>query len=134
MIALAVFSIFITLGGMKVIGFTDVIQVTVLIIGGLATSYMALDKVSGGHGASQGFSILMQEAPDHFHMIFKKPTAASSQIEIDKYLILPGILMYAAGQWIVNLNYWGCNQYITQRALGADLNTARSGLVVCCSS
>jgi SSS family solute:Na+ symporter len=129
MISLAVFSIIITLGGMKVIGFTDVIQVTVLIIGGLATSYMALDKVSGGHGATQGFSILMQEAPDHFRMIFSKPNAASSQIDIDKYLILPGILMYAAGQWIVNLNYWGCNQYITQRALGADLNTARSGLL-----
>ena len=129
MISLAIFSIFITLGGMKVIGFTDVIQVTVLILGGLATSYMALDKVSGGHGAMQGFSTLMQEAPDHFKMIFSKPTAASSQLEIDKYLILPGILMYAAGQWIVNLNYWGCNQYITQRALGADLTTARSGLL-----
>ncbi len=62
-------------------------------------------------------------------MIFKKPTADSPQIEIDKYLLLPGILMYAAGQWIVNLNYWGCNQYITQRALGADLNTARTGLL-----
>src|SRR6201995_3176606 len=129
MISLAVFSIVITLGGMKVIGFTDVIQVTVLIIGGLATSYMALDKVSGGHGATQGFSILMQEAPDHFRMIFNKPNAASSQVDIDKYLILPGILMYAAGQWIVNLNYWGCNQYITQRALGADLNTARTGIL-----
>src|SRR5450432_2288485 len=129
MIALAVFSIFITLGGMKVIGFTDVIQVTVLILGGLATSYMALDKVSGGHGATQGFSILMQQAPEHFHMIFKKPGVATSQEDINKYLLLPGILMYAAGQWIVNLNYWGCNQYITQRALGADLNTARSGLL-----
>jgi SSS family solute:Na+ symporter len=129
MIALAVFSIFITLGGMKVIGFTDVIQVTVLILGGLATSYMALDKVSGGHGAVEGFATLVKLAPEHFHMIFKKPTADSPQIEIDKYLLLPGILMYAAGQWIVNLNYWGCNQYITQRALGADLNTARTGLL-----
>jgi solute:Na+ symporter, SSS family len=129
MIALAVFSIFITLGGMKVIGFTDVIQVTVLIIGGLATSYMALDKVSGGHGAVQGFNTLMQSAPEHFHMIFKKPGANTSQEDINKYLLLPGILMYAAGQWIVNLNYWGCNQYITQRALGADLNTARTGLL-----
>jgi solute:Na+ symporter, SSS family len=129
MIALAVFSIFITLGGMKVIGFTDVIQVTVLIIGGLATSYMALDKVGGGQGAVHGFSTLVQSAPEHFHMIFKKPDALSTQEDINKYLILPGILMYAAGQWIVNLNYWGCNQYITQRALGADLNTARSGLL-----
>jgi SSS family solute:Na+ symporter len=129
MIALAVFSIIITLGGMKVIGFTDVIQVTVLIIGGLATSYMALDKVSGGNGVVRGFSALMQLAPDHFHMIFKKPTVESSQVDIDKYLLLPGILMYVAGQWIVNLNYWGCNQYITQRALGANLNTARNGLL-----
>jgi SSS family solute:Na+ symporter len=129
MIALAVFSIFITLGGMKVIGFTDVIQVTVLILGGLATSYMALDKVSGGHGAVEGFATLLKQAPEHFHMIFKKPTADSPQIDIDKYLLLPGILMYAAGQWIVNLNYWGCNQYITQRALGADLKTARTGLL-----
>jgi solute:Na+ symporter, SSS family len=129
MIALAVFSIFITLGGMKVIGFTDVIQVTVLILGGLATSYMALDKVSGGHGAVEGFSVLMKEAPEHFHMIFKKPTAETSQLDINKYLLLPGILMYAAGQWIVNLNYWGCNQYITQRALGADITTARTGLL-----
>ena len=129
MIALAVFSIFITLGGMKVIGFTDVIQVTVLIFGGLATSYMALNKVGGGQGVVHGFNTLVQSAPDHFHMIFSKPTATSSQMEIDKYLILPGILMYAAGQWIVNLNYWGCNQYITQRALGADLQTARTGLL-----
>jgi solute:Na+ symporter, SSS family len=129
MIALAVFAIFITLGGMKVIGFTDVIQVTVLIIGGLATSYMALDKVGGGNGVIHGFSTLMQSAPDHFHMIFKKPGVESSQVDIDKYLILPGILMYAAGQWIVNLNYWGCNQYITQRALGANLQTARNGLL-----
>ena len=129
MIALAVFSIFITLGGMKVIGFTDVIQVTVLIIGGLATSYMALDKVGGGQGAVHGFSTLMNEAPDHFHMIFKRPSALSTQEDINKYLILPGILMYAAGQWIVNLNYWGCNQYITQRALGANLQTARNGLL-----
>jgi solute:Na+ symporter, SSS family len=129
MLALAVFSIFITLGGMKVIGYTDVIQVTVLIAGGLATSYMALDKVSGGHGATQGFTMLMQTAPEHFHMIFKKPGTGSSQEEISKYLLLPGILMYAAGQWIVNLNYWGCNQYITQRALGADLTTARTGLL-----
>jgi SSS family solute:Na+ symporter len=43
--------------------------------------------------------------------------------------MLPGILMYAAGQWIVNLNYWGCNQYITQRALGANLDTARNGVL-----
>ncbi len=129
MIALAIFAIIITLGGMKVIGYTDVIQVAVLIIGGLVTVYMALDKVSGGNGVANGFSTVMKEAPDHFHMILAKPDATSSQDYINKYLILPGILMYIAGQWIANLNYWGCNQYITQRALGADLKTARTGIL-----
>jgi SSS family solute:Na+ symporter len=133
MIALAVFSLIITLGGMKVIGYTDVIQVAVLIIGGFATVYMALTVVSEkfglGTNALAGFKTLITQAPDHFHMILQKPTAATSQEDVNKYLILPGIAMYFAGQWIVNLNYWGCNQYITQRALGADLETARKGIL-----
>lgn len=133
MIALAIAAIFITLGGMKVIGYTDVIQVAVLIIGGLATTYMALsivaEKFGVGSSAIAGFKVLMQDAPDHFRMMLDKPTAASSQEYVNKYLILPGILMYLGGQWIVNLNYWGCNQYITQRALGADLQTARNGIL-----
>lgn len=118
---------------MKVIGYTDVIQVAVLIIGGFATIYFALTIVSEkfglGRDAIAGFKTLMQQAPDHFHMILHKPTAATSQEDVNKYLILPGIAMYFAGQWIVNLNYWGCNQYITQRALGADLQTARKGIL-----
>lgn len=129
MLVLAAFAIVITLGGMKVIGYTDVIQVLVLIIGGLVTVFIALDKVSDGNGALSGFSKLLKAAPEHFHLILSKPDATSSQEYISKYLMLPGILMYAAGQWIANLNYWGCNQYITQRALGADLPTARKGLV-----
>ena len=133
MLGLAFFALVITLGGMKVIGYTDVIQVGVLIIGGLATTYMALTIVSEKFGlgtdAIAGFKTLLNEAPGHFKMILDKPTAESSQVEIDKYLIVPGIAMYFAGQWIVNLNYWGCNQYITQRALGADLNTARNGIL-----
>ncbi len=133
MVGLAIFSLIITLGGMKVIGYTDVIQVAVLIIGGFATIYFALTIVSEkfglGRDAVEGFKTLMQQAPDHFHMILQKPTAASSQEDVNKYLILPGIAMYFAGQWIVNLNYWGCNQYITQRALGADLQTARKGIL-----
>jgi SSS family solute:Na+ symporter len=62
-------------------------------------------------------------------MILKKPDADAPQEYVNKYLILPGLAMYAAGQWIANLNYWGCNQYITQRALGANLSTARTGLL-----
>src|SRR4029077_14652503 len=83
MIALAVFAVIITLGGMKVIGYTDVIQVSVLIIGGFATIYMALTVVSEkfglGKDALAGFNLLMKEAPEHFHMIMAKPVATSSQ-------------------------------------------------------
>lgn len=133
MLGLAVFALIITLGGMKVIGYTDVIQVAVLIIGGLATTYMALTLVSDNFGlgkdALAGFNVLLKEAPEHFHMILDKPGPNSSNLDIQKYVVLPGIAMYFAGQWIVNLNYWGCNQYITQRALGADLQTARTGIL-----
>lgn len=133
MVLLAMFALIITLGGMKVIGYTDVIQVAVLIVGGLATTYMALmivsEKFGMGRDIFTGFNTLLKEAPDHFHMILEKPGPNASQEEINKYLILPGIAMYFAGQWIVNLNYWGCNQYITQRALGADLQTARLGIL-----
>jgi SSS family solute:Na+ symporter len=132
-IAMAVFSLVITLGGMKVIGFTDVIQVVVLVIGGLATTYIALTLVSEhfglGSDALAGFSKMMDDAPDHFKLMSEKPGPGATQADVNKYLMLPGIAMYFAGIWIVNLNYWGCNQYITQRALGADLKTARTGIL-----
>ncbi|WP_077920836.1 sodium/solute symporter [Spirosoma sp. 209] len=132
-IGLCLFALVITLGGMKVIGYTDVIQVVVLIIGGLVTTYLALTLVSQkfglGNDVLAGFGAMMRDADDHFHLIFEKPGPNASQVEINKYLTLPGIAMYFAGQWIVNLNYWGCNQYITQRALGADLHTARTGIL-----
>lgn len=124
MYMLAIFAIFITLGGMKVIGYTDVIQVFFLILGGLVTTYIALNLVSekfGSNGVVNGFKIMTQQASDHFHMIFKKDNA--------NYMDLPGLTVLIGGMWIVNLNYWGCNQYITQRALGADLKTARSGIL-----
>jgi SSS family solute:Na+ symporter len=124
MYLLAVFAIFITLGGMKVIGYTDVIQVFFLILGGLVTTYLALNLVSdkfGGNGVIDGFHIMTQKANDHFHMIFRQDNP--------NYMDLPGLTVLIGGMWIVNLNYWGCNQYITQRALGADLKTARSGIL-----
>ena len=134
MLGLAIFALLISLGGMKVVAYTDVIQVAVLIIGGLVTTYIALsvvgDKMVGdGAGPIAGFKALMGHAPEHFKMIIPKPTAASTQNDINKYLTFPGLASYAAGIWIINLNYWGCNQYITQRALGADLKTARTGIL-----
>jgi SSS family solute:Na+ symporter len=133
MVGLALFALIISLGGMKVVAYTDVIQVAVLIIGGLVTSYIALvtvgEKLGISSSAIEGFKVLMREAPEHFKMIIPRPTATSSQLEIDKYLTFPGLMSYLAGIWIINLNYWGCNQYITQRALGADLQTARTGIL-----
>lgn len=133
MIGLSIFALLISLGGMKVVAYTDVIQVAVLIIGGLVTTYIALTTVGAyfgvGENAIAGFKVLLREAPEHFKMIIPKPTAASAQNDIDKYITFPGLLSYAAGIWIINLNYWGCNQYITQRALGADLQTARTGIL-----
>lgn len=133
MIGLAIFALIISLGGMKVIGYTDVIQVAVLIIGGLVTTYIALtvvgEKFGVGSNAIAGFKALLHNAPEHFKMIIPRPTAASTQTEVDKYLTFPGMMSYLAGIWIINLNYWGCNQYITQRALGADLQTARTGIL-----
>src|SRR6202000_2249677 len=113
---LAIFSIIITLGGMKVIGYTDVIQVFFLVLGGLAATYIALHLISeksGTTGLWNGFKLLQTDASDHFHMIFKKDNP--------NYLDLPGLTVLIGGMWITNLNYWGCNQYITQRALGANL-------------
>ena len=124
MYGLAFFAIVIALGGMKVIGYTDVVQVVFLIFGGLVTTYLALDKVAelnGQHGMVQGFNYMMDQSGDHFHMIFKKDNV--------NFPSLPGLTVLLGGMWIVNLNYWGCNQYITQRALGADLKTARSGIL-----
>jgi SSS family solute:Na+ symporter len=122
---LAVFAMIVTLGGMKVIGYTDVIQVAVLIIGGLATTYLALTMVSEhfgyGEDVFKGLALIRQQAPTHFHMIFD-----SSH---EYYRDLPGLSVLIGGMWVNNLNYWGCNQYIVQRALGANLQTARSGIL-----
>lgn len=123
-ILLAVFAVVITLGGMKVIGYTDVIQVAVLVLGGLVAVYLALNKLSeytNTPGLVSGLNYLHDQAKDHFHMILKKDN--------DNYMDLPGLSVLIGGMWIVNLNYWGCNQYITQRALGANLKTARGGIL-----
>jgi len=124
MTMLAVFAIIITLGGMKVIGYTDVIQVFFLVLGGLATTYLALQLVSTHYntvGIMNALDIMGDKANDHFHMILHQDNS--------NYISLPGLTVLIGGMWIVNLNYWGCNQYITQRALGADISTARSGLL-----
>ncbi len=124
-VGLVVFSLVVTLGGMKVIGYTDVVQVVVLILGGLVTTYLALSLLSEEYGFGKdifkGLSILRKEAPEHFHMIFDSSNKY--------YKELPGLSVLIGGMLVNNLAYWGCNQYIVQRALGADLVTARKGIL-----
>jgi len=124
-VSLSLFSIIVTIGGMRVIGYTDVIQVAVLILGGLVTTYLSLTLLSEEFGFGKdfmaGLRILEQEAPGHFHLILEK-----GHPHYDK---LPGLGVIFGGMLINNLAYWGCNQYIVQRALGADLATARNGIL-----
>ncbi|MBA0883167.1 sodium:solute symporter family transporter [Flavobacterium undicola] len=124
-IGLSLFSVIVTLGGMKVIGYTDMFQVIVLILGGLVTTYLALTLLSEQFGFGKdifkGLSIIADKAPGHLQMIFDKSNP--------HYKELPGMSVIIGGMLINNLAYWGCNQYIVQRALGADLKTARKGIL-----
>src|SRR5688572_10705744 len=98
---LAIFAIFITLGGMKVIGYTDVIQVFFLVLGGLVATYIALNLVSkeaGQEGIVNGFSLFTSLANHCFHMIFNRDNP--------NYMDLPGLTVLIGGMWITNLNYW----------------------------
>jgi SSS family solute:Na+ symporter len=123
-IGLGIFAVIITIGGMKVIGYTDVVQVVVLVLGGLATTYLALDLVSqhfNKPGIFNALGLLREQADTHFHMILPK--------ESPFYKDLPGLSVIIGAMWINNLAYFGCNQYIIQRSLGADLPTARKGIL-----
>lgn len=119
-------------GGLKAVAWTDVVQVVFLIAGGLATTYLALNIVGSGDAWS-GLTLLRQEVPGHFSMILEKGEMMIPDGQggtRDAYLDLPGLSVLVGGMWIVNLSYWGFNQYITQRALAAkDLNQAQLGII-----
>lgn len=119
---LAIFSMSYSIyGGLKAIALTDIIQVVLLVLGGLMVSYIALNQISGGDGVLQGLSILMAEMPEKFEMILDPSSP--------HYADLPGISVLVGGLWIMNLSYWGFNQYITQRALAAkSLAEAQKGI------
>lgn len=130
---LAVFAMLYSIyGGLKAVAWTDVVQVFFLVLGGLATTYLALSIVGSGN-VFQGFSTLLTEASSHFNMIIEKgemmiPDGTGG--ERDAYMDLPGLSVLIGGMWVVNLSYWGFNQYITQRALAAkSLNEAQKGMV-----
>ena len=108
-------------GGLKAVAYTDVIQVVFLVFGGLVTTYLALDAVAEGAGPVAGFKTLLERAPEKFDLILSRDNPF--------YNDLPGLSVILGGLWIANLSYFGCNQYIIQRALAAkNINEAQKGL------
>ena len=125
----ATFSIF---GGLKTVVWTDLIQVFFLIVGGLFTTYFALDTYSNGLGFFEGLSKLYSDVGDRFNMILFKEelmyTNDNGQT-VDAWDKLPGLSVLIGGMWIANIYYWGTNQYIIQRALAAkNISEARKGI------
>lgn len=119
-------------GGLKAVAWTDVVQVVVLIGGGLLTTWVALDAYGGDAGPIGGFSQLMGDASNRFNMILFEGELMyeddQGQMQ-DAYDLLPGLGVLIGGLWVANLFYWGCNQYIIQRALAAkNLKEAKRGL------
>lgn len=109
-------------GGLKAVALTDIVQVTLLVAGGLIVAGLTLGEIGGEAGIVGGFRRLVTELPDHFDMIL----APSSP----HYMDLPGLSVLIGGMWIANLSYWGFNQYIIQRALAAkSLDEAQKGVL-----
>ncbi|MEH6549872.1 MAG: sodium/sugar symporter [Pseudomonadales bacterium] len=123
MIFLAAFAAAYSLyGGLKAVAFTDIIQVVILVFGGLLLSWICLDMISEGNGIVAGFVSLSEQAADRFDMILDK--------DHPHYMSLPGISVLVGGMWIMNLSYWGFNQYIIQRTLAAkSLEEGQRGIV-----
>lgn len=109
-------------GGLKAVALTDIVQVTLLVGGGLAVAFITLGQLGEGQGVVAGFHALVARAPDHFHMILQKGDP--------HYRELPGLSVLFGGLWIANISYWGFNQYIIQRALAAkSLPEAQKGII-----
>lgn len=124
MCGLAAFAVLYSLyGGLKAVALTDIIQVVILIVGGFIITWIALDLVGGETGPLAGLQRLANEVPGHFQMILSEDHRSYSD--------LPGIWTLLGGLWVLHFSYWGFNQYIIQRALGAEnLAEAQKGLVM----
>ncbi len=108
-------------GGLKAVALTDIIQVVILIAGGLIIAWMTMGIIGQGNGVIAGFERLYTEIPGKFDMILDKDHPA--------YKDLPGIWTILGGLWVLHFSYWGFNQYIIQRALGAkSIREAQKGL------
>ena len=124
LVVLALFSLAYSLsGGLKAVAMTDVVQVVLLIFGGLAVSFIALNTISESSGVVNGMKIVFDQMPEKFDMILSSDNPS--------YKNLPGIwILFGLGVWIGHFFYWGFNQYITQRALGAkSIKEAQKGVM-----
>jgi len=115
----AVCALYTVYGGLSPVAWTDFIQVVILVAGGALVLLYALNAVAGGAGPVDGLMKLIREAPDKFHTVLPAD-----------HPDLPWTGVFLGGLWIAALSYWGCNQYIIQRALAAkSLKEAQYGLV-----
>ncbi|KQM63284.1 sodium transporter [Sphingomonas sp. Leaf17] len=123
LVALGLFALLYQIkGGLKAVALTDIVQVTLLVLGGLTISYLTLSEIGGDGGVLGGFAELTRRAPEKFDMILTRDNPF--------YKDLPGLSVLIGGMWIANLSYWGFNQYIIQRALAAkSLPEAQKGIV-----
>jgi SSS family solute:Na+ symporter len=109
-------------GGLSAVAWTDVLQVALLVVGGLITTFIALNHVTVEGGIFHGLSHIYETAGEKFHMILSRDNP--------EYFNLPGIAVLIGGMWVANLYYWGFNQYIIQRTLAAkSLKEAQRGIV-----
>jgi SSS family solute:Na+ symporter len=108
-------------GGLSAVAWTDVVQVIMLVLGGLIATLLALNYVTPDGGIINGINHIYKVAGDKFHMILERTHS--------EYFNLPGIAVLIGGMWVANLYYWGFNQYIIQRALAAkSIKEAQRGL------
>lgn len=115
-------------GGLSAVAWTDVVQVVLLVAGGLITAFIALDQVSPTGGVWNGFAYIYEKVPEKFSMILSKGEIITPN-GTDAWFDLPGIAVLIGGMWVANIYYWGFNQYIIQRTLAAkSLKEAQKGI------
>lgn len=116
-------------GGLASVAWTDVIQVVILIFGGLLMTYFALANVTDSGSFIDGMKYVYEKAPERFSMILSKGEIIKPNGG-DAWWDLPGLAVLIGGIWVANLYYWGFNQYIIQRTLAAkSLAEGQKGIV-----
>lgn len=125
-------------GGLASVAWTDVMQVTFLVGGGLITAYAALDVIGSElnieGGALGAFSEIYThlgsiEGDKHFNLVVTRNPNIEA-ITDDPYFDIPGIVVVVGALWLTNLGYWGFNQYIIQKGLAAkSLDEAKKGMI-----